>query len=52
MVPCLEVVWVCIVDVFSVLVEYLKFEEVDALLEEVYVSKTLKMKYKFCPCSV
>ena len=46
MVPCLEVVWICVVDVLSVLIEYLELEEVDALLEEIHIPEVLQVQDK------
>ena len=34
-----EVIGISVVDVLLILVEYLEFQEVDTLLEEIYISK-------------
>ena len=47
-----KVIWISIVYLFVILVEYLKLHEVYALLEEVNVAKLLNMQHKLCAGSI
>ena len=48
----LKVVWVCVVNVFSIFIENLKLEKVDPLLEKIYIPKIFQMEYKLRPSPV
>ena len=49
---CLKMIWVSIVNFLIIFVEDLEFEEVDALLEEVYVAEVLNVQHKLSSGSV
>ena len=49
---CLKMIWVSIVNFLIIFVEDLEFEEVDALLEQVYVAKVLNVQHELSSSSV
>ena len=48
----LKMVRVCIINLFFILIEDLKLEEVDSLLEQVHITEVLNMKHELGPSSI
>ena len=47
-----EVIRIRIINVLGVLIKDLELQEVDALLEEIYITEIFQMQYELCSCSV